>query len=271
MTVRPRCGRITAESAASGETARHGKMWEEFFKRMKRTTIVLFAALVAVALISGCVAREPLPEREASAISETEAAESSSVPEQAEQSDPAEVEPSSEEETGEEFSDDDKKVLNDDMRLYVDYFGDEQAIGSVSELDPASVLSFCLMQAYRQRDLYGYFFESDGEGGFYIQSAIVTETASRLLGLTGFTATDAEGYDADYDCYRYNPEQSARTLTYALSSPKSLADGKVVYTADFFAADDKSMETLLYTLRYTFNVQRLNGMPHLQFVSKEKI
>lgn len=242
---------------------------------MKRMIIILSAAIVASSVtLSGCVAREPLPERDAAAVSETEAPEQTqSEPEQPPISAPSEEEqPSpSEEETGEEFSDNDKKILNDDMRLFVDYFGGEETMSSVNELDPASVLSFCLMQAYRQRDLYGYFFESDGEGGFYIQSAIVTETASRLLGLNDFAATDVESYDADYDCYRYNPEQHGRTLTYALSSPKSMPDGKVVYTVEFFAADDKNMETNLYTLRYTFNVQRLNGMPHLQFISKEKI
>lgn len=170
-----------------------------------------------------------------------------------------------------QLSDTDLKVLETDLIQFISFFGTE-GTATASELDSRDVLFFCLVEAFRQKDMLGYYFEQNDSGEYLIPSTIVAQQAKNLFGLDGFAPTDSTLYDADSDTYRYSVGHDAGTYNYALADPKGTSDGGIAYEIDFFAPDDLSFEQPpLYTLRLTFAMSRINGMPYLQFVSKETI
>ena len=134
------------------------------------------------------------------------------------------------------------------------------------------VLFFCLVEAFRQKDMLGYYFEQNDSGEYLIPSSIVAQQAKNLFGLDGFAPTDSTRYDADNDAYRYSVGHDAGSYNYALADPKGTPDGGIAYEIDFFAPEDLNFEQPpLYTLRLSFSMARINGMPYLQFISKETI
>ena len=120
--------------------------------------------------------------------------------------------------------------------------------------------------------MLGYYFEQNDSGEYLIPSSIVAQQAKNLFGLDGFAPTDSTRYDADNDAYRYSVGHDAGSYNYALADPKGTPDGGIAYEIDFFAPEDLNFEQPpLYTLRLSFSMARINGMPYLQFSSKETI
>ena len=165
----------------------------------------------------------------------------------------------------------DQKVLETDLIQFISFFGTE-GTATASELDSQDVLFFCLVEAFRQKDMLGYYFEQNDSGEYLIPSSIVAQQAKNLFGLDGFAPTDSTRYDADNDAYRYSVGHDAGSYNYALADPKGTPDGGIAYEIDFFAPEDLNFEQPpLYTLRLSFSMARINGMPYLQFISKETI
>lgn len=170
-----------------------------------------------------------------------------------------------------ELSETDQKVLETDLIQFISFFGTE-GTATASELDSQDVLFFCLVEAFRQKDMLGYYFEQNDSGEYLIPSSIVAQQAKNLFGLDGFAPTDSTRYDADNDAYRYSVGHDAGSYNYALADPKGTPDGGIAYEIDFFAPEDLNFEQPpLYTLRLSFSMARINGMPYLQFISKETI
>ena len=170
-----------------------------------------------------------------------------------------------------ELSETDQKVLETDLIQFISFFGTE-GTATASELDSQDVLFFCLVEAFRQKDMLGYYFEQNDSGEYLIPSSIVAQQAKNLCQLDGFAPPDPTRYDADNDAYRYSVGHDAGSYNYALADPKGTPDGGIAYEIDFFAPEDLNFEQPpLYTLRLSFSMARINGMPYLQFISKETI
>ena len=193
-----------------------------------------------------------------------------SAPAQSSSSEPAE-EPSSAPAPREEdyplpeLSDTEQKLLLDQLKGFASAFGDQVSVAGPDELDEGTALAFCMAQADRQKDLYGYYFDTDADGALRIPAPVVADMAERFLDLPDFAPTGSDLYDPEFDCYRYAPARE--TARYALSSPKGAPEEGVRYEVDYLGEDGDP----LYTLRFTFGIGRLNGMPYLRFVAKQAL
>ena len=79
-----------------------------------------------------------------------------------------------------ELSETDQKVLETDLIQFISFFGTE-GTATASELDSQDVLFFCLVEAFRQKDMLGYYFEQNDSGEYLIPSSIVAQQAKNLF------------------------------------------------------------------------------------------
>lgn len=236
---------------------------------MKRfLTGTLCVLLILSLALSGCASREasPVPEEEPASQSEPE--EPASEPEEPEpqSSEPDEQEP---EYPLPELTDADMKLINQSLNQFLNYFGGTESLSSTSELDPDRVLFFCQMEAFRMKDLLGYFFDQDDKGNYLIPDTVIDDMAQRLFGIEGFSFTDSPRYDPDMQTYGYTLGYEGELQNFATSEPKGAPDGGIAYDVDFFEEGDTSFLSPVRASLFTFRVNRLNGMPFLQLVSIE--
>lgn len=221
-----------------------------------------------VAALSGCASREAAPVPEEEPASQSEPEEPASEPEEPEpqSSEPDEQEP---EYPLPELTDADMKLINQSLSQFLNYFGGTESLSSTSELDPDRVLFFCQMEAFRMKDLLGYFFDQDDKGNYLIPDTVIDDMAQRLFGIEGFSFTDSPRYDPDMQTYGYTLGYEGELQNFATSEPKGAPDGGIAYDVDFFEEGDTSFLSPVRASLFTFRVNRLNGMPFLQLVSIE--
>lgn len=236
---------------------------------MKKLIYGALCALLILSLaLSGCASREasPVPEEDPASQSVPEPVSEPEAPEPEESSEPEKPE---EEYPLPELTDVDMKLINQDLSQFLNYFGGVESLASTADIEPDRVLFFCQMEAFRMKDLLGYFFDQDDKGSYLIPDTVIDDMAQRLFGLEGFAFTDSPLYNPDAQTYSYTLGYEAELQNFATSEPKGAPDGGIAYDVDFFEVGDASYLTPVRTSLFTFRVTRLNGMPFLQLVSIE--
>lgn len=227
---------------------------------MKKTYVLLCAAVMLAAVSTGCSERKThIDSQQSSSVSAENTPDNPGALQNPDSTESNTASSASEQEYPlPELTPAEEHSLSKDAWQFASFFGKNISAEIQPEgLDGQAVLNFSLSEIERHKIENAYYFEQDSNGNSYIPQDLVSDTAQRLLGLNGFTLQNTQSYSSDKQAYIYSVAGNTTQPPYSLSTVKGAPNNQVTYIAEYDS----------YSLAFTFSVSKINGEPYLKLTS----